>query len=105
LNVESEESQTDWSRLRALTEEEIEAAIAADPDTYVVTDSELLGRKGASFRYQVYRVKGREWRWRLMSADGEILALGAQAFPSKAAVETAIAALRDALLGARSEAA
>jgi uncharacterized protein YegP (UPF0339 family) len=103
--VDNEGSRTDWARLRALTDAEIETAIAGDPDSYELRESDLLGRSGASFRYEVYEDKGQEWRWRLLSANGEVLALGAQAYPSRDDVETAIVALRDALLGARSKAA
>jgi uncharacterized protein YegP (UPF0339 family) len=104
-DAESDESLTDWARLRALTDEEIETAIAGDPDSYAIEQGEELGRKGASFRYQIYRDPGESWRWRLVSANGEILAVGGQGFPSRKAVAAAISSLRDALLGARSEAA
>jgi hypothetical protein len=32
---------TDWERINRMTEEEIEAAIASDPDATVLTDAEL----------------------------------------------------------------
>jgi uncharacterized protein YegP (UPF0339 family) len=105
LDEGSEESRTDWARLRALTDVEIEAAIAGDPDSYSFAQGEEIGRKGASFRYQIYRDPGDSWRWRLLSAQGEILAVGGQGFPSRKDVQAAIAALREALIGARSEAA
>jgi uncharacterized protein YegP (UPF0339 family) len=103
--VDNKASRTDWARLRALTDEEIETAIAADPDSYELTSSDLLGRNGASFRYEIYKDSRRGWRWRLLSADGDVLALGAQAYSSRNDVEAAILMLRDALLGARSKAA
>ena len=105
LEEESEASRTDWARLRALTDAEIEAAIADDPDSYAFAQGEETGRKGASFRYQIYRDAGDSWRWRLLSAKGEVLAVGGQGFPTRKDVRAAIANLRDALLGARSEAA
>lgn len=101
----AEESRTDWARVRALTDAEIEAAIAGDPDSYSFAQSEETGRRGASYRYQIYREPGDTWRWRLLSARGEVLAVGGQGFPSRREVQVAIASLRDALLGARSEAA
>jgi uncharacterized protein YegP (UPF0339 family) len=103
--VDNKGSRTDWARLRALTDKEIETAIAADPDSYKLTNSDLLGRSGASFRYEIYQDARRDWRWRLLSADGDVLALGAQAYTSRKDVEAAILTLRDALLGARSKAA
>jgi uncharacterized protein YegP (UPF0339 family) len=105
LEEGSEESRTDWARLRALTDAEIEAAVAGDPDSYPIAQGEEIGRKGASFRYQIYRDPGDTWRWRLLSAQGEVMAVGGQGFPSRKEVQAAIATLRDALLGARSEAA
>lgn len=33
-----EQDKTDWKRLRSMTEEELEAAIDADPDTERITD-------------------------------------------------------------------
>ena len=105
LSAEPEGSRTDWTRLRALTDDEIEAAVAEDPDAYLFGEHELLGRKGASYRYEIHRDSGGEWRWRLLSANGEVLAIGAQAFPSRKKLRAAISALRDALLGAQSEAA
>jgi uncharacterized protein YegP (UPF0339 family) len=103
--VAAEASQTDWAHVRALTDEEIDAAIANDPDSYSIEEAELLGRTGASYRYELYCDKKGRWRWRLLAAGGEVLAVSGQAFPSRRSVETAIAALRDALLGARSQAA
>jgi uncharacterized protein YegP (UPF0339 family) len=98
-------SLTDWARIRALTDDEIDAAIASDPDSYSIDEAELLGRKGASYRYELYSDKAGAWRWRLLAADGNVLAVSGQAFPSRQSVEKAIGTLRDALLGARSEAA
>jgi uncharacterized protein YegP (UPF0339 family) len=105
LGEAAEESRTDWARLRALTDAEIEAAIAGDPDSYSFEQSEEIGRRGASYRYQIYREPGDSWRWRLLSAQGEVLAVGGQGFSSRREVRAAIASLRDAFLGARSEAA
>lgn len=92
--------RTDWARLRALTEDEIEAAIAADPDTFGLEDGEPQGRKGASYRYELHADSKGEWRWRLLDANGEILAVGGQSFSSRESLEAAITQLREALLGA-----
>jgi uncharacterized protein YegP (UPF0339 family) len=105
LDEGSEESRTDWARVRALTDAEIEAAVADDPDSYLLAQGDEIGRKGASFHYQIYRDPGDAWRWRLLSARGEVLAVGGQGFSSRKEVQAAIATLRDALLGAGSEAA
>lgn len=101
----SEESRTDWARLRALTEDEIDEAIAADPDSYAIADHHLLGRRGGSFRYEIHRDSAGRWRWTLLSAGGEMLARGAQSFSSRGALEASLGDLREALLGGRSQAA
>lgn len=103
LDEDSKGSSTDWARLRSLTEEEIELAIAADDDAYRL--DEFLGRTGASYRYVIYLDRSERWRWRLLAAGGEVIAVSGQAFPSRDAVQAAIETLRDALLGARSKAA
>jgi uncharacterized protein YegP (UPF0339 family) len=103
--VGDESSQTNWARLRALAEEEIETAIAGDPDSYSIDEAELLGRKGASYRFEIYHNRDGVWQWRLLASGGEVLAVSGRAFPSRQSVEGAIASLRDALLGAQSQAA
>lgn len=39
--IEAEVKTFDWSRIDRMTDEEIEAAAAADPDTFLATDEEL----------------------------------------------------------------
>ena len=39
--IKAEAAAFDWSRLDAMTDEEIESAAAADPDSYLPTDEEL----------------------------------------------------------------
>jgi hypothetical protein len=39
--LEAEARRFDWSRARAMTDEEIEAAARADPDSYLPSDEEL----------------------------------------------------------------
>ena len=39
--IEAEARRFDWSKIKAMTDEEIEQAAAADPDTYLPTDEEL----------------------------------------------------------------
>lgn len=105
LAAGSEESRTDWGRLGALTDDEIDAEIAADPDSYALFDRELLGREGGSFRYEIYHDGAGRWQWRLLSSNGEVLARSGQSFPSRGALNASLGAMRDALLGGRSQAA
>lgn len=39
--IAAEAAAFDWSRVEAMTEEEIEAKVAADPDSYLPSDEEL----------------------------------------------------------------
>lgn len=105
LDEAVENSETDWKRLRSLTDEEIEAAVAGDPDSYLLEDIEEVGRRGASYRYEIYTDRSGRWRWRLLSADGEALAFGARSFSSRSALQEELVSLRQAMLGARSKAA
>ena len=39
--IEAEAEKVDWSRIDRMTDEEIEAAALADPDSYLPSDEEL----------------------------------------------------------------
>lgn len=99
------ESRTDWDRLRALTDDQRDAAIDADPDSFALSDVEQIGRSGASANYLIYRDRAGQFRWRLRAADGEVLAVSPEGYASRQAVEEAIVHLRDIMLGAHSKAA
>lgn len=99
------ESRTDWERLRALTDDQLDAAIDLDPDSFAQTDIEKIGRSGASANYLVYRDRAGKFRWRLRGANGDVLAVSPEGYATRQAVEDAIAQLRDVMLGARSKAA
>jgi uncharacterized protein YegP (UPF0339 family) len=96
--VDHKASQTDWERIKGLSDAEIDAAIADDADTYAL-DSEVLGRTNSTYHYEVYRDVQGGYRWRLVAKDGKVLASSHSAFRSKNAVKSAIAGLRAALLG------
>ncbi len=93
-------TQTDWTRLKALSDDEIDAAIADDADAYAL-DSELLGRSGSAYRYQIYQIAPSHFGWRLVSADGRIFATSQEGFTSESEARSAIAEIRAALLGGR----
>jgi len=101
--------QTDWKRLAAQSEEEIERLARQDSDTIVLRDDELadLGaRRGAErASYAIYRDKAGAFRWRLVHPSGRIIAEGGEAFETSEHAEAAIARLRNAILGARLAAA
>ncbi len=46
--IKARKSKTDWAKVDAITDEEIVKSIAADPDTYELTDEELAELKHAS---------------------------------------------------------
>lgn len=97
-------TRTDWEHLKALTNDDIDAAIANDADAYAL-DTEVLGRSGSAYRYEVYQTAGSHFAWRLISSDGRIFATSDERFASKAEARRAIADVRAALLGARQLAA
>ena len=55
-------SSTDWSRVSALSEAEIDDAIAADPDAYPL-ESEVLGRTSSSYHYKLFKDSAGKYRW------------------------------------------
>jgi uncharacterized protein YegP (UPF0339 family) len=83
-------SQTDWARVKGLSDAEIDAAIADDADAYAL-DSEVLGRANSTYHYEVYGDDKRGFRWRLVAKDGKVLASSHSAYRSKNAVMSAIA--------------
>ena len=104
LDEDRDGARTDWTRLQSLSDADIDAAIAGDPDSYPV-ETDLIGRRGGSYAYQLHQDGTGAWRWALRSAAGEVLAVSGKAFASRAAAEAALTDLLEALLGARSEAA
>lgn len=98
------QSRTDWARVKALTDAEIDAAIACDPDAYAL-ETETHGRTGSAYHYEVFEETAGKYRWRLVGANGQAMALSHESYASKAAARKAIGAMRDALLGGKSMAA
>lgn len=91
---EEPDGSTDWARLRGMDDEAIDAAIAADPDSYALDENDL--RQGNSlYRYQIYSA-GHNWRWRLVAPDGQILAVSAENYASENAVMFAVDTVRTA---------
>ena len=104
LDEDAEASGTDWKRLKDMDDVEIDAAIAADGDSYAVTAPQVLGHAGASYRYVLHAGPQGEWRWQLVDANGEILAESGHGFPTRDAAAEAIQVLRQAMVGARAAA-
>lgn len=96
LDTAIESDQTDWARLRAISDADIEKAIAEDPDTFEVSPKNFEKDVGA--RYEVFKDAAGRYRWRLQNAAGVVIAKSAQSYSSKDAVMSAIASLRSVLL-------
>ena len=97
-NVAHEAGRTDWARVEKMNDKAIDAAIAGDADSYAL-DTEILGRADSAYHYEVYRESQGQFRWRLLSADSQVLASSPEGFRTKAAALNAIAGVRQALLG------
>ncbi len=105
MNAASNHTQTDWGRLRGLNDADIEAALSTDPDAYALSDVEMLGRDGASYRYKLIKHANSNWHWALVDAEGKILASSNGAFPSRSSALEALNDVREAFLGGVSKAA
>jgi uncharacterized protein YegP (UPF0339 family) len=49
----------------------------------------------ATLKFELYRDKGRDFRWRLKAANGRILATSSEAYTAKADCRTAIDRIRE----------
>ena len=99
LGEAPEAGRTDWDRLRGMTDDEIEAAIAADPD------ADLSGGGNAAFQGLVFRDSTGEWRWRLVTPEGKAIADSPTSYADRSEVDRAIEALRKAMAAGRAKAA
>lgn len=94
-----ENDLTDWDRIGAMTDEDIAAAIADDPDwaPFQNDDTEV--------REIVLGDGNGRWTWRMIARDGEALASSPEAYSSQADAIQALARLRDAIERERRRAA
>lgn len=84
------ESRTDWARLRSLTEDDLERAIADDPDTFTVH------RRPVKMRFEVFQDKANEWRWKLVHGNGSVIADSAEGYRDRRDAERGIELVRQA---------
>jgi uncharacterized protein YegP (UPF0339 family) len=80
-----------------MTDEEIERAIADDPDTFTADDDQRA-------HWHILHDKS-GWRWRLVGPDGTVIAEAPGQYGSQAEARRAVALLRDAVLTAAAIAA
>lgn len=100
LDEVREGGRTDWDRLRGMTDDELEAAIAADPDSDLgATETD------ASFQGLIFRDSKGEWRWRLVTSDGRAIADSPTSYADRSEVDRAIETLRSAILAGQAKAA
>lgn len=90
------EDRTDWNRLRRLTDEELDAAIAADPDTFAVEEM-----SPDQVRYQILGLGPDKWFWRLIDGTGHVLARSDRSFRTQEQARRAIAQVRAAFAKAQ----
>lgn len=83
------ESLTDWARLDAMTEDDIERAIEEDPDWAAFNDvSDLQKRAG----FSLFRGPDDQWRWLLSDKTGAVIGQSTVAYRYKG---DAIGAVKD----------
>ena len=90
LGAAIERDLTDWKRLRSLTDEEIESAIANDPDAEPGSTASVQGL--------IFLDAEGAWRWRPITRDGEAIADSPTGYADRSEVDRAIKALRDAIM-------
>lgn len=100
LDAASEMNRTDWQRVRMLCDADIDAAISDDPDWLAFEGDDFRKASANEYIYQVIKVEDR-WTWRLVAADGSVIAVGPADFATKRAVTDALRGLRAALIGGR----
>lgn len=96
--------QTDWDRVRALTDAQIDAAIASDPDAFALCDADLAAITAESpaghASYQIRKSRDGRFRWYLISGQGAILAAAYEGAATLEEARAGIFALRAAAIEA-----
>jgi uncharacterized protein YegP (UPF0339 family) len=91
---------TDWAALEGLSDVQIDARALLDPDT-LLPNARDLGLDGAktdkqsTVQFVIYKVKGGNFSWSLVAADGTLFAVSPDHFTTKA---LALASVRKMLL-------
>ncbi|HEX5258480.1 MAG TPA: YegP family protein [Sphingomicrobium sp.] len=92
--------RTDWERLRGITDEELEAAIASDPDASIAADGEI-----DPLATLVFKDPRGKWRWRLLGPDGKAIADSPRGYADRSDVDEALRKLRETMQAAEAKAA
>ncbi|MFN3943929.1 MAG: hypothetical protein ACK4K7_03230 [Allosphingosinicella sp.] len=91
---DGEADRTDWERLRNLTDEENEANIAGDFDSWPLEDQ----ARGCFFH--VRPLEGRRWTWDMVDPRGRVVARAPADYADRASAEAATLALKTRLKAA-----
>lgn len=88
------EDRTDWDRLRSMTDEQNEANIAGDFDSWPLDD------QARGYFFHVYRAENGRWTWRMVDRASRIVARAPADYDSWTAAEAATYVLKESLKAA-----
>jgi hypothetical protein len=88
------EDRTDWVRLRTMTDEQAEANIAGDFDSWPLDD------QARGYFFHVRPLGNGRWTWDMVGRDSRIAARAPEEYESREAAEAATLALRESLKAA-----
>lgn len=91
---EAHDSATDWERLRTMSDEDNEANIAADFDSWPLDD------QARGYFFHVRPLKTGRWTWDMVGRDGSVAARAPGDYESREAAEAAVGALKGSLKAA-----
>jgi hypothetical protein len=94
LHEAAEESRTDWERLRNMTDEENEANIASDFDSWPLDD------QARGYFFHVRPLGNGRWTWDLVDRDSRVVARAPEDYESWDAAESATLPLKENLKAA-----
>ena len=95
LDEASNGGRTDWARLRSISDAELEAAIANDPDASLGPNVLLGSLQGLVFKDS----RGR-WRWRLLGPGGQAIADSPRGYARRDDVDRSLRTLRELMASA-----
>jgi uncharacterized protein YegP (UPF0339 family) len=88
------EDRTDWARLRVMTDDQNEANIAGDFDSWPVDD------QARGYFFHVRSAGNGRWTWDMVDRDSRIVARAPEDYTSRESAEAATLPLKDSLKAA-----
>jgi uncharacterized protein YegP (UPF0339 family) len=95
--AEAGKGKTDWALLAKMDDIEISARALADPDTLLLTDTELGVASLPAVSFVLYKDQAAEYRWRLIAKDGTEFAVSPAGFRTRKLAREAVLAMLFAL--------